>query len=109
MAAIDDFTKLDIRVGKIVQAKAFPKARNPSYQLWVDFGAEIGVLKSSAQITELYSVEELLGKQVLGIVNFPPRQVADFMSQALILGACTPEGVVLVRPEEAVAEGTAIH
>ena len=109
MASIDDFSKLDIRVGEIVRAEEFPKAKNPSYQLWIDFGGELGILKSSAQITEQYTTDSLIGKQVVGIVNFPPRQVANFMSQVLILGACTDSGVILLRPESAVALGTAVH
>ena len=109
MAVIDDFAKLDIRVGEVVQAENFAQAKKPSYQLWIDFGAELGVLKSSAQITEQYTPEILVGKQVVAIVNFPPRQIANFMSQVLVLGACTESGVVLLRPEAFVSNGTAVH
>ena len=109
MATIEDFLQLDIRVGEVLRAEPFPKAKKPAYQLWVDFGGEIGVLTSSAQITEQYEPEALVGKQVLGVVNFPPRQVANFMSQALILGACTEDGVILIRPETPVPNGTEIH
>ena len=80
MAVFDDFMKLDIRVGTITGAKVFEKARKPAYQLTLDFGEEIGVKRSSAQITEVYTPEELVGRQVLAVVNFPPRQSADFLS-----------------------------
>ena len=81
MATFEDFMKLDIRVGEIVSVEIFEKARKPAYKLRVDFGETIGIKKSSAQITECYSMDGLLGKQVLGVVNFPPRQIADFMSE----------------------------
>lgn len=81
MATIEDFSKLDIRVGTIIQAKNFEKAKNPAYQLQIDFGESIGVKKSSAQITDLYKVEDLIGMQVLAVINFSPRQIADFMSE----------------------------
>lgn len=105
MAEFDDFSKLDIRVGEIIRAEFFEKARKPSYKIWVDFGDEIGVKKSSAQITQCYKEEELIGKQVLGIVNFPPRQIADFMSEVLVLGTYSKQGVVLVNPEQKVEKG----
>lgn len=105
MATIDDFVKLDIRVGTIIDAKVFEKAKRPAYQLKVDFGDEIGIKKSSAQITEVYKPEDLIGKQVLGVVNFPPRQVADFISEILILGTYSKQGVVLIRPDEEVSNG----
>lgn len=82
----EDFQKIDIRVGTIIDAKIFEKARNPAYQIWIDFGEE-GIKKTSAQITNLYEVNELIGKQVLAIINFPPKQIADFMSECLLLGA----------------------
>ena len=94
MATFDDFMKLDIRVGEIVEAEIFEKAKKPAYKLWVDFGEEFGTKRSSAQITESYKREELVGKQVLGVVNFPPRQIADFMSEVLILGVYTKQGVI---------------
>ncbi len=81
-----DFEKVDMRVGRIIEVNDFPKARNPSYQLTIDFG-ELGIKKSSAQITQLYSKEELIGKQVVAVVNFPPKQIANFMSECLVLGA----------------------
>lgn len=105
MASFEDFQKLDIRVGEIVKAEGFEKARRPAYKLWVDFGEDIGVKKSSAQITECYSAEQLIGKQVLGIVNFPPRQVADFISEVLILGTYSKQGVVLIQPDQKVEKG----
>ena len=105
MATFDDFMKLDIRVGTITDAKVFEKARNPAYQLQVDFGEEIGVKKSSAQITNHYQPEELVGKQVLAVVNFPPRQIANFMSEVLVLGTYSEDGVVLITPDKVVKNG----
>lgn len=105
MATFDDFMKLDIRVGTIISANNFEKARNPAYQLQVDFGEEIGIKKSSAQITNHYSTEELIGKQVLAVVNFPPRQIANFMSEVLILGTYSEGGVILITPDKDVKNG----
>jgi len=105
MATIDDFMKLDIRVGTILDAKVFEKARKPAYQLEVDLGEEIGIKKSSAQITNVYSTQDLIGKQVLGVVNFPPRQIADFMSEVLVLGTYSEQGVVLITPDQQVCNG----
>lgn len=105
MATFDDFCKLDIRVGTITEAKIFEKAKKPAYQLKVDFGEEIGVKKSSAQITDHYAPRDLLGKQVLAVVNFPPRQIADIMSEVLVLGTYSEGGVVLVTPDKPVANG----
>ena len=105
MATFDDFMKLDIRVGTIIEAIVFEKAKRPAYQLKVDFGEEIGIKKSSAQITEVYKPEELIGKQVLGVVNFPPRQIADFMSEVLVLGTYSKQGVVLIKPDQQVENG----
>ena len=105
MATFDDFMKLDIRVGTIVEAKPFEKARKPAYQLVLDFGDEIGMKKSSAQITEQYAADELVGKQVLAVVNFPPRQIANFMSEVLVLGTYSEGGVVLITPDKEVKNG----
>ncbi|MBQ9663486.1 MAG: tRNA-binding protein [Oscillospiraceae bacterium] len=104
MATFDDFLKLDIRVGTIVEARVFEKARRPAYQLKVDLG-ELGVKRSSAQITDHYKPEDLIGKQVLAVVNFPPRQIANFMSEILVLGTYSEGGVVLITPDKPVANG----
>ncbi len=105
MVTFDDFAKIDIRVGEIIKAEVFEKARRPAYKLLVDFGSEIGIKKSSAQITNLYKIDDLIGKQVLAVVNFPPRQIADFMSEVLVLGTYTKDGVVLIQPERSVEKG----
>ena len=105
MATFDDFMKLDIRVGTIVGAKSFEKARKPAYQLEVDLGEELGVKRSSAQITEQYTPEDLIGKQVLAVVNFPPRQIANFFSEVLVLGTYSEGGVVLITPDKPVRNG----
>lgn len=105
MATFDDFIKLDIRAGTVLEARNFEKARKPAYQLTVDFGEELGVKKSSAQITEQYSAEELVGKQVLAVVNFPPRQIANFMSEVLVLGTYSEGGVVLITPDKPIKNG----
>ena len=105
MATIEDFMILDIRVGRIISAKFFEKAKKPAYQLEVDFGEEIGVKKSSAQITEVYKENDLVGKQVLAVVNFPPRQIANFISEVLVLGTYSKNGVVLITPDKEVDLG----
>lgn len=105
MATFEDFMKLDIRVGEIIEVKRFEKARKPAYQLLVDFGDEIGIKRSSAQITECYEMDALVGRQVLGVVNFPPRQIADFISEVLVLGIYASQGVVLIQPDQPVKKG----
>ena len=105
MATFEDFTKLDIRAGTVLEAEVFEKAKKSAYKLKIDFGKEIGIKKSSAQITERYSADELVGKQVLAVVNFPPRQIADFMSEVLVLGAYSDGGVVLITPDKTVDNG----
>ncbi len=101
MATIDDFDKLDIRVGKIVQADDFPEAKKPAYKLLIDFGPEVGTKRSSVQITHLYTKEELVGKLVMGVVNFPPRKIGPFESETLTLGVPDDEGrVILVMPDK---------
>ena len=105
MATFDDFMKLDIRVGTIVEAKPFEKARKPAYQLKVDFGGDLGIKQSSAQITDHYTPDGLIGKQVLAVVNFPPRQIANFFSEVLVLGTYSEGGVVLITPDKPVQNG----
>ena len=105
MATFEDFMKLDIRVGTIIEATNFEKAKRPAYKLKIDFGKEIGIKKTSAQITNHYSTEDLIGKQVLAVVNFPPKQVADFMSEVLVLGTYSEGGVVLITPDKKINNG----
>lgn len=103
--AYDDFLKVEIRTGRIVRAEAFPKARKPAIKLWIDFGP-LGEKKSSAQLTRFYRPDDLVGKTILAVVNFPPRQVADFMSEVLVLGVMPDEQtVVLVHPDREVPPG----
>ena len=101
----DDFEKIDVRAGTITEVKDFPKAKKPAYQLTVDFG-DIGIKKTSAQITQLYSKEELIGKQVVAVVNFPPKQISNFSSECLVLGIYTDKKeVVLLTPDKKVENG----
>jgi tRNA-binding protein len=105
----DDFFKLDIRIGTILSAEPFQEARHPAYILQIEFGMEIGILKSSAQITDRYQPEELTGKQVVAVVNFPPKQIANMQSQCLVLGAVEEDsGVILLGLTQSVPNGTPI-
>jgi len=109
MLSFDDFLEVDMRVGRVVAAEEFPEARNPAYKLTIDFGPEIGTKRSSAQITN-YAREELEGRLVVAVVNFPPRQIGPFMSEVLTLGASDAEGrVILLAPDTAVPLGARIH
>lgn len=102
----NDFQKVELRIGTIIEVEEFPEARNPAWKLTVDFGEETGVRRASAQITDLYSEKELFGKQILGVVNFPPKQIGPFMSECLVTGFVQADGsVVLAVPDKPVANG----
>jgi tRNA-binding protein len=108
----EDFDKVDMRVGKIVTAEDFPQARKPAYRLQIDFGAEIGMKKSSAQLTTRYKKEDLLGRKVIAVVNFPPKQVANFVSEVLVLGVSDPAGGIILLSIENEADapiGARVH
>lgn len=109
MASVDDFQRLDIRSGVVLDAEPFPEARKPAIKLRIDFGAEVGVKRSSAQITARYTPEELVGRQVVAVVNFPPRRIAGFESEVLVLGAYSETGdVVLLSPDTPVPRGAVV-
>ena len=98
--SFDDFMKVDIRVGEVVDAQPYPEARKPAIKLWVDFGGELGIKKSSAQITKHYTPAAIIGRRVVAVTNFPPRQIGKFMSEILVLGVPDDEGeVVLLKPD----------
>jgi tRNA-binding protein len=106
----DDFMKVDIRVGTVVRAEHFPEARQPAFKLWVDFGAALGVKKTSAQITARYALEDLVGRQVAAVVNFPAKQIGRFMSEILVLGFPDEDGeVVMIRPDRSVPDGGRLY
>ena len=106
----DDFLKVDIRVGSIIKAETFPEARKPAYKLWIDFGPSIGTKKTSAQITDNYLPTELIGRQVMAVVNFPPRQSGPFMSEVLTLGVTDNKGAVtLLGPDKKIPNGGRMH
>ncbi len=108
--SFDDFLKVDIRVGTVTRAEPYPEARKPAIKLWVDFGDEIGERKSSAQITRHYDPASLIGKQVMAVVNFPPRQIGRFMSEILVLGLPDENGeIVLIGPDQPVPSGGRMH
>ena len=106
----DDFLNVDIRVGTVIRAEPFPEARKPAIKMWIDFGDEIGERKTSAQVTVHYTLEQLVGKQVMGVVNFPPRQIGPVMSEVLVLGCMDDSGaVVLIAPDQIVPNGGRMH
>ena len=105
--AFEDFTKIDLRIGTIIEVQDFPEARKPAYRLTIDFG-DLGVKKSSAQITSQYTKDDLLNKQIVAVVNFPAKQIANFKSECLVLGAVKANDVILLRPETKVKNGSTV-
>ena len=110
LVTFDEFLKIDIRVGRVVEAAPFPEARKPALKLVIDFGTDIGLKKSSAQITEYYNEASLIGRQVMAVVNFPPRQIGPFMSEVLTLGLSDEDGhIILIGPDSNVPDGQRLH
>lgn len=108
--SFDDFLKVDIRVGTVVRAEPYPEARKPAIKMWIDFGPEIGEKRTSAQVTAHYTPETLVGRQVMGVVNFPAKQIGKFFSECLVLGVSDSDnGIVLLRPDQPVANGQRMH
>lgn len=109
MISYDDFARVDMRVGRVLRAEPFPEARRPAFRLWIDFG-ELGVKRSSAQVTAHYSASDLVGRQVVAVTNFPPKQIANFISEVLVLGAPSDAGeVVLLSPEREIPDGGRVY
>ena len=108
--SFDEFLKVDVRVGTVTRAEPYPEARKPAIKMWIDFGPELGERKTSAQVTVHYSPESLIGRQVMAVVNFPPRQIGKFMSEVLVLGFADQDGaIVLAQPDKAVPDGGRMH
>jgi tRNA-binding protein len=108
--SFDDFMAVDVRVGTVVKAEPYPEARNPAIKMWIDFGDALGVKKTSAQVTVHYAADALVGKQVMAVVNFPPRQIGKFMSEVLVLGFPDEDGaIVLATPDKPVPQGGRMH
>jgi tRNA-binding protein len=108
--SFDDFLKVDIRVGQVLRAEPYPEARKPAIKMWIDFGPEIGEKRTSAQVTAHYTPESLVGRQVMAVVNFPPRQIGKFMSEVLVLGVSDAQGgIVLLAPDQPVPIGGRMH
>lgn len=107
LITFEDFTKIDLRIGTILDVKDFPEARNPAYQLFIDFGY-LGIKKTSAQITTLYKKEDLINRQIVAVVNFPKKQIAKFMSECLVVGAVNGKDVILLNPEIQVKNGSTV-